>query len=237
MRHLLVVPAALFILIVVLACKGSSVGSSCAAGTMKCTSSTGALYCNAGKFAAMNCGGPKGCDDSGKGVACDNTVASANDVCDEEKEYACTPDKKSRLECKANVFAVASVCGGEKGCYWTGNSIRCDTDAATAGDVCDTEDDVACSIDKRFALKCTGGKYTPFDTCKGDDGCKIDASHVRCDTTLGDVGDPCTGDEPTCESGKRNLLVCQGNKYAVKDSCDPACSFVKSAGKVDFSCP
>jgi len=236
--RVLVALAAVWVLIVLLACKSASVGSSCSEGNMKCTSSTAALFCNKGKFAAMNCSGPKGCNDTARGIDCDNTVAAVGDACDTEQEYACTADKKSGLECKGNVFAVRSSCGGEKGCYWVGSNVHCDTDSASAGDVCDIDDDVACSPDKKAALKCTGGKYTAFMSCEGDEGCSVTGSKVQCDHTLADVGDPCSGDDIACDHERDNLLVCKGNRYVVKDGCDPpGCSFKKSSGKVDYTCP
>ena len=78
-----------------------------------------ALRCVDHKMQELNsCKGPKGCrvfelpQEKKIEFVCDDTIADVDDICDEDKEEACSTDKKSLLHCKATKFAVLKACPG-----------------------------------------------------------------------------------------------------------------------------
>jgi hypothetical protein len=237
-RHLASAAALVGFVLLAAGSKSAGPGSTCTSGQMKCTTGAEALYCEGGKFAAMKCAGPKGCVAASKGVDCDNTVASANDVCDEDQEHACAPDSKSRLLCKGHKFVVSSHCEGDKGCYWTGNTIHCDTDIADLNDPCDKDEDIACARDAKSNLTCKGGKYVTTASCRGAKGCRVKGTTVFCDHTVAELGDICESDELACAVDRKSLLHCSGGKYKAKQNCrGRGCTFVEGASKVTYECP
>jgi hypothetical protein len=68
------------------------------------------------------------------------------------------------------------------------------------------------------------GKYV-LEACKGPNGCKETPKGVTCDSTLGDVGDPCAAANTyVCSTDKKTRLRCEDGKLAFvlrcsKDGC------------------
>jgi hypothetical protein len=84
------------------------------------------LTCNAGKLAlASKCRGAGGCKDIGAGlVACDVSVAEANDVCI-GKSRACSLDASAVLECKDGRMVVETTCPSGKACRYATDAVAC----------------------------------------------------------------------------------------------------------------
>jgi hypothetical protein len=233
---------ALFMLLLaasVVACGKKKVGGKCAEGETSCADPTSALYCLDGKLAAMSCRGTLGCTGAPGDITCDNNAALESDGCDKEKDLACTVDKKNELRCRSNKFAIASTCRGPKGCAFEGNTLHCDTDVAEANDVCEDEDDAACSVDKKSLLTCKTGKYIVENTCKGPKGCSVTGTEVHCDDDLADLNDICVKEgDYACSLDKKALLVCKSNKFAFekKKCAGKGCSFTQHGESTDFEC-
>ena len=126
------------------------------------------------------------------------------------------------LYCKGGKFAEMP-CHGPAGCKEAGEKITCDNNLASVGDACDHDGDPACSTDKKTRLKCTAGKFALDGACRGPKGCswqsKGDTDTFDCDTSVGQVGDACDGDDSTCTENKKQLLHCEGKKLVLVDAC------------------
>ena len=72
------------------------------------------LVCHDGKMnVAATCKGMHGCRQLGTKLDCNETIADLGDACDSsdyEGKFACTPDNKARLVCKANKFVKDKDC-------------------------------------------------------------------------------------------------------------------------------
>lgn len=77
----------------------------------------------------------------------------------------------------------------------------------SAGGTC-TENSKSCdSPTARFA--CVTGKYV-LETCKGVDGCKETPTGTTCDSSKGDVGDPCSSaNQVVCGMDNKSKLRCE----------------------------
>jgi hypothetical protein len=106
-------------------------------GDFACTTDAKTLMqCKGGKFADINtCRGPKACtvhehpEENKIGFACDDSIADANDPCDENGEEACSLDKRSLEQCKNGHFVFVRNCHGPGGCSYDDRSDKfaCDT--------------------------------------------------------------------------------------------------------------
>jgi len=92
----------------------------------------------------------------------------------------------------------------------------------SAGDSC-TENAKSCDTPtSRYA--CVTNKYA-LESCKGPGGCKETPKGVTCDSTRGDVGDPCsTANTTVCSVDGKSKLRCENNKLEFvlrcsKDGC------------------
>jgi hypothetical protein len=213
-------------------------GDACKAGQSMCIDKSSALYCQDGKFAVQTCRGADGCKAANGEIACDNKAALENDGCDEEKDLACTLDKRNELRCHANKFTVASTCRGSKGCWFEGNTLHCDTDLAEPGDPCEDADDIACAVDQKSELKCRSGRFTIENTCKGPKGCTVTGTTLHCDDDLADLGDACKKDgDYACSMDKKALLICRGSKFVQEQACKgKGCSYAEHGDKINFEC-
>ena len=110
---------------------------------------------------------------------------------------------------------VAVPCKGAQGCSHKGDTDECDDTVAAEGDACpqDPPLDYACTADKARALVCKDGRYALWRACRGPDACQIEGGrNVRCDTTLGEPGDPCAQQGTyACSSDARAMLLCDGS--------------------------
>ena len=154
-----------------------------------------ALVCNAGHFAIWRrCRGPDACQvEGGRNVHCDTTLGEPGDPCAQAGTYACSSDKTLMLACDGETFRPASSCRGPGGCRVERESRKVDCDDAIAldGDACDQPKRIACSVDGKAELMCTGaaapanqavsaGKYERKRECRRT-SCHLDGNELFCD--------------------------------------------------------
>lgn len=218
------------------------VGAKCNSGQEICVDKSNGLFCGSdNKFAAMSCGGPKGCEQGSQGFSCDNSLASAGDGCETDDDVSCSTDKKAALECHDNKFAVGSTCKGPKGCTLNDDKISCDNDTADVDDPCHFDDDYACTSDKQLVLRCLSKKMVAYNACRGPNGCVIKEEPLEhkiefdCDDTFANVGDNCdTEGNPACSTDKKSLLKCTSGKFVAHKSCNSGCDY--DTKRERFSC-
>lgn len=68
------------------------------------------------------------------------SISEENTACD-GSDYACTPDKKAVLQCKAKQWSKVKDCSGAKGCDASGTKILCDEEEEGAPAVQDEKDE------------------------------------------------------------------------------------------------
>ncbi len=224
--------AAALVLVVLAASLASGckpkVGAKCKVGNDACGDATSSLVCIDGVYVDVPCRGPKGCVRSSGAIQCDTAIAMPGDGCAIEKDAACTADKASVLVCKDKKFSLASHCRGAKGCAVAGTNVACDDTLAQEGDPCTKEKDAACSVDKQAMLFCDGTQFKLESRCRGPKGCAVEDRNIRCDSTVGQLGDTCgTADGHTCSADKKQLLACKGGKFKLASFCRGArgCAF------------
>jgi hypothetical protein len=169
-------------------------------------------------------------------------IGAVGAPCGGEKS-ACSADNKTSLRCAKDVWAVEMPCRGPNGCRLinNGDSTSCDYTFAALGDPCDV-DDSACSVDRKFELKCDGIKFVPEDTCKGKDACTVSPSAkgytLTCDDHIADIGDACLESRPACSSDKKAMLVCKEGKFAVDQKCagPGGCVITGSGAQTTMDC-
>ena len=130
------------------------------------------LLCSAGKFKAVQtCGGPRGCQIKGDLVTCDSKLAEKGDLCTSPGSFACTPDKKARVECgPGGKFAFNRYCRGPSGCHEL--DFACDETVSEVGDPCGISGMFACNTDSTARLVCQGGQYVKDQPCARG-GCSV----------------------------------------------------------------
>jgi hypothetical protein len=135
-------------------------------------------------------------------------------------ELVCT-GKDRALVCDS-VKWVPVACKGTRGCTRS-DSEECDDTVASEGDPCTRNPplDYACSPDRTTGLVCKDGTFTVWRRCRGPDACQvIDGRNVRCDTSVGEPGDPCTQHGTyACSPDRRAMLVCDGSSLALASTC------------------
>ncbi|HSQ64155.1 MAG TPA: hypothetical protein VLM85_13105 [Polyangiaceae bacterium] len=68
-------------------------------------------------------------------------------------------------------------------------------------------------------MACSGGHYVE-ETCKGPNGCKEVNGNVTCDSSHGDVGDPCaSANQYVCSTDNKLRLRCDDNKLVFISRC------------------
>lgn len=130
-------------------------------------------------------------------------------------------------------------CKGAQGCSRRTEGDECDDTVANDGDSCPRSPplDYACTSDHARALFCKDGRYALWRACRGPDGCQVEGGrNVRCDTTLGEPGDPCA--QPgtyACASDSQAILLCDGSSLAAASSCrgPEGCHIQRDTRKVD----
>jgi hypothetical protein len=153
-------------------------------------------------------------------------------TCKIDKKEVC--NEKTALVCHSNSWQEMA-CRGPKGCI-AGDEAECDQSVARAGDICNVENNVTCSEDKKASLVCKDKKWTLEMVCGGPLGCALSTNDkkLECDATIAKEAEKCA-DENTasCSSDKKARLICRGGKYALSGQCrgDLGCRFI--GGKVD----
>jgi len=85
------------------------------------------------------------------------------------------------------------------------------------GDSC-TEDSTSCSSPTSH-LVCAGGKYG-LETCKGPKGCAEADGKAACDSSRGDLGDPCVNiNALVCATDVKAQYKCESGKLAFVTRC------------------
>jgi hypothetical protein len=130
-------------------------------------------------------------------------------------------------------------CKGARGCAKSGDVDECDDTVAQDGDPCPRNPplDYACTQDRTKALVCKDGRFGLWRACRGPDACLVEGGrNVRCDTTLGEPGDPC-GQQGTyaCSVDHLWMLSCDGATLGPASSCrgPDGCRPQRSSRKVD----
>src|SRR5271163_3753374 len=124
-------------------------------------------------------------------------------------------------------------CGGAKGCTRRDDSDGddCDDTIASIADPCplDSLSDYACTADRAEALVCDGARFRIWRNCRGARHCEVAPdSTLRCDTTLGQAGDPCeTKGAYACSLDRLSMLACDGRQLFAAAACrgPDACAF------------
>ncbi len=153
---------------------------------------------------------------------------SAGKPCGTVSRVACSgPDRA--LACDpAGGDAGASVwvevsCGGPAGCKAGGPKDVCDDSVAAEGDPCPpgAPGDYACTADHTRSLECRGGRFALWRRCLGPGGCVVEGGrNVRCDTTLGEVADPCgQAGSYACSVDHQAMLACDAGALVAASSC------------------
>lgn len=201
-------------------------GGSCKIETKElCVEDKKALACHDGKWEEMSCKGPDGCSKASGEHACDQSVAEDKDVCNLVDDYVCTSDKKGMLQCTKNKWTLVQSCLGERSCVMEKKKVTCDNSVANPGDACREEEDYACTVDKKAALACRGGKFTQASLCKGPKGCRVTGSKeagfkVECDDSVANQGDACEKEEHfSCSADERAILKCRSKKFEIEEKC------------------
>jgi hypothetical protein len=225
--------AAVALPLLLAACEKPKVGGKCEAGQALCEDGATLLVCQGGTFLEAKCRGPSGCAKEGTRVTCDESVATAGDLCLETagQSHACTADKKTSLACDKGKFKAVQTCRGPGGCQVRGEQVTCDAKTAEKGDLCTSSGTFACSGDLKSRLLCKDGAFSFDRYCRGATGCH--AGDQACDETVSDVGDPCgVPGMAACNSEGSAELSCQGGQFIKDHPCKQACR-VTSTGKVE----
>jgi hypothetical protein len=142
----------------------------------------------------------------------------------------CT-DKTTALFCEGGKY-VAYVCRGSNGCREQLERVECDQSVAEPGDVCG-EAGATCSVDGKRALDGKDHVLVEHRMCRGPRQCTIADGKVRCDTSLGEVGDGCTGEgTAACTVDKKAMLVCHEGKLELGRTCRGSTPCSSVDGKV-----
>lgn len=138
------------------------------------------IMCKKGKIERHLCRGPKACAETTNEVNCDTSVQVAGEACD-DKDVACTPDKKQRLECRDKKLVVEMNCRGPKGCGITPDrKIECDRGGQNMGDPCGDDGDYACMPDQKGVVKCAKHVWAKDEMCTGKRKCVQEGSSLGC---------------------------------------------------------
>lgn len=212
---------------------GKRPGQSCAGAASACMDKTSALACHGGALVAVACAGPAGCKNFDDHANCDTSVASAGDACmGEDDEYACTPDGKRALACKAGRFSPHLECRGAGGCKIVGGALSCDTTLGAKGDPCKKPGALTCSEDRTQLLMCKSGALERHRYCRGQRGCTPDAEAPSCDVTLSLAGDPCgVPGQVVCAVDGKSELVCEHGVFTRSLACKTGCTVTGQPGR------
>ncbi|AKU99396.1 putative lipoprotein [Labilithrix luteola] len=141
---------------------------------------------------------------------CKKTVGSA---C--KANEALCEDPKSALSCQGGKFVEVS-CNGPLGCTKYQDKTNCDTSVGTEGAPCmgETDEQYACTPDKKRALLCKGGHFERYLECRGKAGCSLLGQQVSCDTSVANKGDPCKKQGAVaCTEDQKQMVICRDGKF------------------------
>lgn len=200
-------------------CRGS-VGSSCSKGDARCLDANRELVCEQGHYIEVPC--RKACSQSETGVACDVGKNQPGDRCsrDEEGAAVCL-DAQRLLACHDGTFQPR-LCHGANGCRVESGRALCDTSRAELKEACAESGKKACSLDGKSVLACDAQQFAALFSCRGEKGCEANGSHLECDQTVAELGDPCDArleGHIACNVEHTSTLVCHGGKFAVDAAC------------------
>lgn len=105
------------------ACGAPEAGDECNSNGFLCADATTALECSVGKWRALPCRGPSGCEVEDNRVTCDMSLNQAGDACASSTEGAglCEPSGTSALQCRSGVLVQTSCTS----CTTSGEEIIC----------------------------------------------------------------------------------------------------------------
>jgi hypothetical protein len=217
---------AVLTVVAVSGCK-AKVGGKCKAGASACVKEGGALFCgDDNKYVATGCHGPNGCVPEGRTAACDQSVSLAGEYCEDNGNISCTVDKQAQLDCKDHKWVVGATCKGAKGCELKGDELFCDHTIADKADPCHRDGQIACTPDKAFILKCSGGVMNAIVSCRGPKSCTFEehpereAIEFNCDDSVAQEGDPCEQENlHACSVDKKQIHVCKEHKFTLVKAC------------------
>lgn len=108
------------------------------------------------------------------------------------------------------------ACRGPLGCTTFQKKANCDDSEASVGDTCmgTSDEEYACSVDKKRALICKNGKFDRYLECRGKAGCALLGQQVSCDTSVAAKGDPCkVQGASACDVDQKEMMVCRDGKF------------------------
>jgi hypothetical protein len=131
-------------------------------------------------------------------------------------------DPKVALHCGKESKYVEVKCGGPLGCLKLGTHMSCDTSIAEIDAPCfsESEDDFACTPNKKKAVVCKDSKFQLSLECRGPKGCSMVGKSMSCDNTIAEKGDPCS--KPgnyACSVDSKNMFICKDGKWDVWRYC------------------
>jgi hypothetical protein len=162
---------------------------------------------------------------------------TAGGACRLSGQLVCTASDRA-LVCSGGGW-LEIACKGKGGCARRGDGDVCDNTRAAEGDSCPPEPpvDYACSTNGARALVCKDGHFAVWRQCRGAEGCElVDDGKLRCDTTLGEPGDPCVAlGTYACSVDRSAKLLCDAGLLVPASSCrgPRGCSFERATYKVD----
>ncbi len=145
----------------------------------------------------------------------------AGGPCRVADQIACSETGRALL-CDGNSW-VEVPCRGPHGCARNGEDDECDDTIANEGDRCTRNPtlDYACSAEGSDALVCRDGLFRLWRRCRGPDACRVIGGRtIRCDTTLGEPGDPCAHSQTyACSVDHKSMLFCDGERLSSRSLC------------------
>lgn len=129
-------------------------------------------------------------------------------------------DNTAALTCVGEKF-VRAPCAGPLGCTKFQDHANCDASVAEEGDFClASDDDYACSPDKKRALACTKGVMAKVMDCRGKGGCAVLGRSLSCDQTVANVGEVCKSPGArACGPDGKQMVTCQDGKFVLYRQC------------------
>jgi hypothetical protein len=209
----------------------SKAGDSCSGQVGACADERNALFCDGGKLAPFPCRGPNGCNGKDDKIFCDMSRNLEGDPCwklqqvgpnsfltGQEGSGQCRDDNVL-VQCRQGTIRHVT-CGGPGGCTQTGDMFQCDqSKGAVVGAAC-FGSGIACSDDSLHAYECKDGTFVHRSACRGPERCSEKGGQVFCDSSRGDVGDPCAGaDFASCSVDGKAMLDCKDGKLSMADPC------------------
>ena len=91
---------------------------------------------------------------------------------------------------------------------------------------------------RRIFLACKAGEFELAMKCAGQKGCYTQGTDIRCDASVGNVGDPCTEDDGmACAGDHKSRLVCKNKEFVTSEPCEGPNGCSVKAGKIycDFA--